>query len=1272
MKLETIKLDKAINKAYFKQSLKRADIELFKTNFKRLFERINETESEEHNKNIVSDFLKNTFYNDRYEINTSGRKDLAIHKGNTSQTPVSVLIEAKSPTNKSEMISFDKPNAKALQETIHYYLHERLINQNNEIKHLVITNIYDWYIFDATEFEKYFYGNINFRKKYQEWIDKELVGTKTDWFYTEIAKPFLENELDNLQCVYINLSDYEETVKNEKDADDSKLINLYKILSPEHLLKLPFSNDYNKIDSGFYNELLHILGLEETKQGGKKLINRIAAKNRKAGSLLENAINEITLKHRLKHVERLDLYGDTEEEQVFSIALELVITWLNRVLFLKLLEAQLIKYHKGNKDYEFININKIRDFDELDELFFEILAKRPEKRSETVNQKFGDLPYLNSSLFEISKLEDDVLFIGNLKDRLTLKVSKNSILKQSPKHKNSTELNTLEYLFDFLNAYSFASDDKAEIQNDNRTIINAAVLGLIFEKINGYKDGSFYTPSFITTYISRETIRNTVVDKFSKAYNQQFKNFEHVKDYIDYSDNEERKKANQIINNLQICDPAVGSGHFLVSALNELVAVKSELKILSNAEGKRIRGIKINNVNDELEIIDEETSEPFQYNVNEKGNPPSEIQNIQKAIFNEKRNLIENCIYGVDINPKSVLICRLRLWIELLKNTFYTEETNFKYLETLPNIDINIKTGNSLISKFDTGLNIFEQKAVNNLITQYKLIADEYKRTSDYDQKQKFREQINRLKTELEKYAIPRDKHYRKYLKKKNELGKLLNVNSTSKEIIKQITKLNEEVLELETKYKENYYNVYANSMEWSIEFPEILSDEGKFQGFDIVIGNPPYFSISKEPNLKEVNENYTTYKQTGDVYMLFIERGLQILKNKGKLCMITSNKWMRAAYGDIFRNYLLKNSKPELLLDFGGVKIFDEATVDTNILFLKKEKQTNITFGAVYFENDFKPDKDSIEEYTKENTISLSGLTSDSWNIASDKVTNFKEKIQQKGKTLENWDVSINYGIKTGYNDAFFIDSKIKNELIEQDPKSAEIIHPLLRGRDVHKYYIDDKDQFLINTYNGKLIEEKKPETGKKHRVRIDRVDVENDYPAVFKYLSTFKEKLIKRGDKGEHWTNHRNCAYQHLFFGKKIIYPETTVRRSEFYYDNQNYLVDKTCFILTGENLKYLNGVLCSKAVEYYLKTELRTLGKTSIQYSKQYMEKLPIPEITEDNQETADKIETLVNEIIILKETDNEADISTQQSEIDKLVYQLYNLTNEEIEMIEKEIK
>ncbi len=1274
MKLEKIKLDKSLNKAYFKQSLKRENIDLFKKNFKQLFERIDNKESEEHNKNIISDFLKDTYYKGKYEINTSGRKDLVIHKGNSNKTPVSVIIETKKPNNKTEMISFDKPNAKALHETIHYYLNERIINNNQEIKHIVITNIYEWFIFDASEFENIFYQNKKFRTNYEDWNSGKLVGQKTDWFYNEIAKPFVETlHATSLQCSYINLNDYVKIVDTQDETETKKLINLYKILSPEHLLKLSFSNDYNKIDTGFYNELLHILGLEENKKGGKKLITRVKEKNRKDGSLLENTINFMDTRHKLKNIERLDLFGKNEEEQLFSIALELIITWLNRILFLKLLEGQLIKFNKGNKNFAFLNFNKIKSFDDLDELFFEVFAKKTDNRTDYINEQFGNLPYLNSSLFEITDLEFSAIQISSLKSRLTLPIASFSILKDETGKKQTGELKTLEYLFEFLNAYNFSSETNAEIQNDNKTIINAAVLGLIFEKINGYQDGSFYTPSFITTFISRETIRATVVNKFNEANFAKVlnfgkvDNFEDLKDKIDYSNSEERKKANEIINSIKLCDPAVGSGHFLVSVLNELIAVKSELKILNDTNEKRIRGIKIENVNDELEIIDEETSEPFQYYVNEKGNPPSEIQNIQKAIFHEKRNLIENCIYGVDINPKSVLICRLRLWIELLKNTFYTEKSNYKFLETLPNIDINIKTGNSLISKFDTGLDLFERTAVKTNIIQYKFITDEYKKTSDYEQKTKFRDQIKRIKTELEKYAIPRDKYYRKYLKKKDELGNLLNVGGNSKAIQKQIVKISAEVTELETKYKENYQNVYANSMEWSVEFPEILSDKGEFQGFDLVIGNPPYFSISKDQHLKEVNENYQTFKSSGDIYMLFIERATQILKKGGILSYITSNKWMRAAYGENLRKFLLENTTVTQIIDFDGLKVFDEATVDTNIISVINKKNGNNNIQAVRFDKTFDLEKESISKYFDDNKITLSGLTSDSWTLSSEKEKQIKNKLIANGKLLKNWNIEINRGILTGFNEAFFIDKEKKIELIKKDPKSAKIIQPLLRGRDVHKYYIDKKDRFLINTYNGKLIREKDRKTGKNKKIRKNRIKVEK-YPAIYEHLQKYENQLKKREDKGEMWTNHRNCAYQHLFYEKKIVYPETTGRRSEFYLDKNNYLIDKTCFIITGYNLEYLLAVLSSKVIEFYFEREGRLLGKQAIQYSKQYVEKIPIPEITDKNKKIATKIETLVNKILKAKETDTKANISAQQTKIDKLVYQLYELTDEEIKTIE----
>ncbi len=1267
MKLEPIKLDRALNLAYFKQNLKREDIELFKRNLKRLFTRINEAESEEHNKNIVSDFLKNTFYKENYEINTAQRKDLVIHKGNTSQTPVSVIIETKKPVTTGcnplpEMMSLDKPNAKALHEIIHYYLKERITNRNKEIKHIIITNIYDWFIFDATEFEKYFYENKSFRNQYQEWIDKELVGTKTDWFYTEIAKPFVENEPETLQCVHINLLDFQ----NIEDIDDHKLINLYKIFSPEHLLKLPFANDYNKIDTDFYNELLHILGLEETIQGGQKLITRVKAKNRLAGSLLENTIAIIQSLHRLKHIERLDLYGETEEEQLFSIALELNITWLNRILFLKLLEAQLIKYHKVSKDssnfehtksFAFLNTTKIRDFGELNELFFEVIAKKPQNRTSTVTEKFGELPYLNSSLFEQTELEDNVIYISQLKDRLTLATSKQTVLKDKHGKSITAMKPVLQYLFEFLNAYSFASDTTAEIQDDNRTIINAAVLGLIFEKLNGYKDGSFYTPSFITTYISRSVLKSAIVKKFRKTYKlsesvEISESWNELKNKIEYTDKEQRQKANNIFKALKIVDPAVGSGHFLVSVLNELVALKSELRILQDEKGTRLRGIKIENINDELVIISEETGEPFQYYVNNKHTAPTEIQEIQQTLFNEKRILIENCLFGVDINPKSVQICRLRLWIELLKNAYYRVETDQEpalqqhpELETLPNIDMNIKTGNSLISKFDTGLNIFERVAVNNLIKTYKINVDAYKSETDYDKKQHYKKTISNIKEELHKYAVPRDKYYKQFLKKQRELQNIVGINPQSETIKQQIVKLSDEVFELEKKYQANYYSLYANSLEWAIDFPEILSDNGEFEGFDIVLGNPPYIQLQKgSGKLAQLFENmdYETYTKTGDIYSLFYEKGMQLLKNNGLLAYITSNKWMRAGYGKQTRKFFTKYNPIELI-DLGS-GVFDSATVDTNILIIEKAPNNNQVKAL-----DISKEKDTnaLNKYS-DKWLTLTNLSDESWTIANELQQRIKQKIEAKGTPLKNWEIKIYRGVLTGYNEAFIIDGKKKNELIVADPRSAEIIKPILRGRDIKRYIAQFADLWLINTHNGV-------------KGVIPKIEVEKDYPAIYKHLQQYETQLKKRVDKGDHWTNLRNCTYIQEFEKQKIAWNRIASEKVFSLIETKIYINDSTHFF-TGKDLKFLNIILNSKLYTWLLDLIVGiAVGGNAGNSSN--VKNLFVIKLPEAEQKPFIK---LAEKIMAGKKQG--IDTTKFEKEIDKLVYSLYDLTTEEIAMIE----
>jgi hypothetical protein len=579
MKLLPITPAKSLNKAYLKQSIKRDQIELFKANLVRLLERIRVEEHEEHLKNLVADFLKDTWYKPAFYINTSKHTDLVIHTGKSSDDPIAVIIEAKNPSNRTEMITPDRPNAKALHELLHYYMQERYIRDNKEIKHLIICNIYEWYIFDAADFERFFFGNHKLVKSYKDWNDGLLVSANTDWFYQEIAKPFIEKELIELPCVCFDLHDFEKIVRKPDKVDDKKLINLYKILSPPHLLKQPFANDSNSLNKEFYSELLHIIGLEEAKEKGKKLIRRKAEGERQEGSLLENSIDVLRRRNKVvvePAVSDSPLHGD---DICFETALELCITWLNRLLFLKLLEGQLISYHKGDRAYTFLNCNRIADFDELNELFFEVLAVRVNERSPSVQAKFGNIPYLNSSLFEESDLERATIRINELKNRHDLPLYGATVLKGGSGKRLTGNKNTLTYLFEFLDAYDFSTEGSAEIQEQNKTIINASVLGLIFEKINGYKDGSFFTPGFITMYICRETIRRAVLRKFNDKYGWACSDITELYNRIDPG---KLKEANETVNSLKICDPAVGSGHFLVSALNEIIAVKSDLGILAD------------------------------------------------------------------------------------------------------------------------------------------------------------------------------------------------------------------------------------------------------------------------------------------------------------------------------------------------------------------------------------------------------------------------------------------------------------------------------------------------------------------------------------------------------------------------------------------------------------------------------------------------------------------------------------------------------------------
>lgn len=927
---------KSLNEAFLKIKPHRAEIDHFKTNLSRLLDITNNVESEEFHKNLVIDFLKKTYYDPNHFVNTKGRNDLVIHNGDKPSSTVGVIIEAKSPTNKSDMVTSENLNAKAFQELVLYYLRERITQKNNEVKHLIITNINEWFVFDVTIFDRLFAQNKNFVKQFTAFEGKRLADYKTSFFYTQIAAPFIAEIKAEIEFTHFNLQEYQKPLLNDDKADDKKLINLFKILSPEHLLKQPFTNDSNSLDKRFYTELLHIIGLAETKEGSKKLIGRNPKVGRNTGSILEDTIIQLDSLDKINRLERPTQYGKSYNEQLFNISLELSITWINRVLFLKLLEAQLVSYHKGDKSFSFLNIDVIKNYDDLNGLFFQVLAKKHADRNQDVKQQFGKVPYLNSSLFEPSEIEQSTIFISNLKDEKFIPILPSTVIKNEQGKKRVGNISTLEYLFKFLDAYDFSSEGTEEIQEENKTLINASVLGLIFEKINGYKDGSYFTPGFITMHICRETVRKAVVNKFNEVKKWKCDSIEEIDDKIEPQD---RGEANDIINSLRICDPAVGSGHFLVSALNEIIAIKHDLKILQDRRGNRLKHLSVKVINDEL-IITDEDNELFEYNPKFE-----ESQNIQETIFHEKQMIIENCLFGVDINPNSVKICRLRLWIELLKNTYYKNQSE---LETLPNIDINIKCGNSLISRFELDADIGD--ALKNSkwsIDSYRAAVDTYRNAKTKVQKHAMEELILDIKSDFRSEISMNDPMVKRFHKLNGEVFLMKNQTSMFEMSKKEQNQWNKKLTEISSKATKlekaideiNNNKIFENAFEWRFEFPEILNNSGDFIGFDAIIGNPPYIFSRELITEKEKTFFYKNYSLTQfklNTYVLFSELAYSISKNDSIVSYIIPNNWLTLENNSQFREFILTRFKSiEIVNDKN--KTFEDASVDASIITLSK-----------------------------------------------------------------------------------------------------------------------------------------------------------------------------------------------------------------------------------------------------------------------------------------------------------------------------------------------
>ncbi|MDQ1352510.1 MAG: hypothetical protein QG657_2816, partial [Acidobacteriota bacterium] len=696
---------------------------------------------------------------------------------------------------------------------------------------------------------------------------------------------------------------------------------------------------------------------------------------------------------------------------------------------------------------------------------------------------------------------------------------------------------------------------------EKEVAVDPEMLGKVFENMLDIAErkstGSFYTPREIVHYMCRESLIHyldtTVNAEGEKCSREDIEQL--IREGYWALENDKKVMAkgketdtyqyrlpqclrthaallDEKLENIKICDPAIGSGAFPVGLLHEIVNARLLLQAYSQSTGKKS--------------------------------------------YELKRHAIQENIYGVDIDASAVDIARLRLWLSLV-----VDEENFDKIEALPNLDYKIVCGNSLIG--------FPEN--------WKSPAFEI---------------LENLKKDFFKETAP---------EKKRNLKKQID------------TQLKER---LESSKKIFGYKV---DFDFKLFFSEVWHYKN---GFDLVIGNPPYVQIQKFSGKQEQQDwekqNYETFAKTGDIYCLFYEKGHRILRDGGALTFITSNKWMRANYGQNTRKYFLNNVAINQLIDFGDSPIFKEATTYTNILLFSKKRSD--TPPQVWDLSHMYDTYISLETMLAREKAGTAVFSEDSFIIARIDQELIKKRIEEIGIPLKEWNISINYGIKTGFNEAFLIDREKKDELIAKDPKSAEIMKPILRGRDIKRYELNYDDCWLIDTHNGYQ----------------DTLPINiNDYPVIKEFLDQYWEELKIRQDKGVTPYNLRNCAYHPEFEKEKIIYAEI-VFDSAFYYDKNNYYAEATAFILTGENIKYLTALLNSKLLTYAFKAFYAggDLRGNTFRYKKVFLERLPIPKIPKESQKP---FEILVDYVTLTKEKDLKLQAAFFEQLIDGMVFELY---------------
>ncbi|EAJ9911157.1 class I SAM-dependent DNA methyltransferase [Campylobacter coli] len=1248
MKFEAMDEKEFLNPYYRKKPILEAELNEFIKALKD-YKTSLENNLKNNEDSLVANALSKFFENLHFECEIK-----SIHKGNSGidlalkkDKQIQVIIEAKLPHSK-EFFSQSKPNCKALHECILYYLRERKA-LNSSLKHIIITDFYRFYIFKADLFEELFNKNKYFKEAFENFESKNsLFKGNTDEFYKECEKLLSsEKYLDSitrkdlfdepsLKGVFIDLK----PILEQEKPSFSKLKPVFKIFHKDFLLSEFNPNDANSLNNAFYKELLYILGLCESKQNSKLIIAKSEESKEEQGTFY-TAINS-----KLK-------------EENFETILKLLILWLNRILFLKLIESNLVRFN-DDKNLKFLNFKKIPDFDKLSELFFEILAK---ERSTRKKSEFAYLPYLNSSLFEKQSIEN-TLEISNLNNDLKLNYYKNTVLKDDKCKAKKGQVGLLEYLFEFLDSFDFGSDDEQSEILSQKELISSSVLGNVFEKLNGYKEGSFYTPSFITSYMCKESITKVVLDKFNAQFDLDAKDISELRKSLR---KEDKKAQKELLNSIKICDPAVGSGHFLVSALNVMLSIYDELNLFDEEFYLEVQ-------NDEI-LITGRKGEFIEYK--RPSTPKDKAHLIQQELFHTKKDIIENNLFGVDINPNSCEITKLRLWIELLKHSFYQsfDDENYHDLKTLPNIDINIKCGNSLVSYFETGKSLSHYPNIKERMSKYKRIVKDYKEGFYTDKnliakeiknlqesfknfclKDKFNKEIKQLTNGANEYSkkygdFLADEHHDEKFKSffsKN----MFEFSFDEKEATKEFANLKKEY--------DNIFNLESNHpFEWRFEFPEILDDDGNFKGFDLIIGNPPYIKENDNKDLFTNTKKLRTYQGKMDIWYHFVGRGFDILKNNGYLAFIATNNWVTNSGAKKLRNIVLEESQILSLVDFSSFMVFDSASIQTMIMQFQKikpPKNYEFHFAKITTQTPIYEDVINLlkNEKTQNNEILSINLTPKKF---IDKTLNFTKsdyeelfnKIQKYGKFyLEESEVA--QGIVPAIDEAFVI--KDKNVFSKNEQCFIKEYYTGLSG----KFYSSFTDKYLIYLSN------------KNYSGNLD--DLPNLKQHFQKYKEILKESKIKyKTPNKPYFYLHREREEKFFKKGEEKIISQVRCIEPIFVYSNENFYGSRALFFIQTcrINLKYLTGVLNSKLIAFWLKHKGKIQGNL-FKIDKEPLLNIPVVNINSKNEKLANKLISLVDEILKAKEQDKNANTQELENKINSLVYKLYNLTEDEIKIIE----